>query len=38
MSFSMFLTFRDPNGVQITGNFAGASFSMEKDFGKKEVQ
>jgi hypothetical protein len=34
----MFLTFRDPNGVQITWNFAGASFSMEQDFGAKEVQ
>jgi hypothetical protein len=34
----MFLTFKDPNGVQITWNFAGASFSMEQDFGAKEVQ
>jgi hypothetical protein len=34
----MFLTFRDPNGVQITWNFAGASFSTEQDFGEKEVQ
>jgi hypothetical protein len=38
ISFSMFLTFRDPNGVQITWNFAGASFSTEQDFGEKEVQ
>jgi hypothetical protein len=37
-SFSMFLTFRDPNRVQITWNFAGASFSTEQDFGEKEVQ
>jgi hypothetical protein len=36
--FSMFLTFRDLNGVQITWNFAGASFSMKQDFGEKEVQ
>jgi hypothetical protein len=28
----------DPNGVQITWNFAGASFSTEQDFGEKEVQ
>jgi hypothetical protein len=34
----MFLTFTDPNGVQITWNFAGANFSMEQDFGDKEVQ
>jgi hypothetical protein len=34
----MFLTFRDPNGVQITWNFAGASFSMEQDFREKEVE
>jgi hypothetical protein len=34
----MFLTFRDPAGVQITSNFAGTSFSMEQDFGEKEVQ
>jgi hypothetical protein len=34
----MFLTFGDPNGVQITWNFTGASFSMEQDFGEKEVQ
>jgi hypothetical protein len=37
-SFLMFLTFRDPNGVQITWNFVGASFSMEQDFGEKKVQ
>jgi hypothetical protein len=36
--FYMFLTFRDPNGVQITRNFAGASFSTEQDFREKEVQ
>jgi hypothetical protein len=34
----MLFTFRDPNGVQITWNFAGASFSMEQDFGEKDVQ
>jgi hypothetical protein len=34
----MFLTFRDPNGVQITWNFAWASFLTEQDFGEKEVQ
>jgi hypothetical protein len=34
----MFLTFKDPNGVQITWNFARASFSTEQDFGAKEVQ
>jgi hypothetical protein len=34
----MFLTFRDPNGVQITWNFTGANFSMKLDFGEKEVQ
>jgi hypothetical protein len=34
----MFLNFRDPNEVQITWNFAGASFSMEQDFREKEVQ
>jgi hypothetical protein len=34
----MFLTFKDPNGVQITWNFTGASFSTEQDFGAKEVQ
>jgi hypothetical protein len=34
----MFLTFRDPYGVQITWNFAGASFSTEQVFGEKEVQ
>jgi hypothetical protein len=34
----MFLNFRDPNGVQITWNFVGASFSTEQDFGVKEVQ
>jgi hypothetical protein len=34
----MFLTFRDPSGVQITWNFAGASFSMERDLGVKEMQ
>jgi hypothetical protein len=34
----MFLTFRDPNRVQITWNFAGASFSTEQDLGAKEVQ
>jgi hypothetical protein len=38
ISFSMFLTFRVPNRVQITWNFAGASFSTEQDFGEKEVQ
>jgi hypothetical protein len=37
-SFSMFLTFRDPNGVQITQNFTGANFSTEQDFREKEVQ
>jgi hypothetical protein len=37
-SISMFLTFKDPNGVQITWNFAEASFSTEQDFGAKEVQ
>jgi hypothetical protein len=37
-SFSMFLTFRDPNRVQITWNFVGTSFSTEQDFGDKEVQ
>jgi hypothetical protein len=37
-SFSMFLNFRDPNGVQITWNFAGASFFMEQDLGAKEMQ
>jgi hypothetical protein len=36
--FSMFLTFRDPNGVQITWNFGGTNFSTEQDFGEKEVQ
>jgi hypothetical protein len=34
----MFLTFKDPNGVQITWNFAGASFSTEQDFEEKKVQ
>jgi hypothetical protein len=34
----MFLTFRNPNGVQITWNFGGTSFSMKQDFGEKEVQ
>jgi hypothetical protein len=34
----MFLTFRDPNGVQITWNFGGTSFSMEQNFREKEVQ
>jgi hypothetical protein len=34
----MFLTSTDPNGVQISWNFVGASFSMELDFGEKEVQ
>jgi hypothetical protein len=37
-SISMFLNFRDPNGVQITWNFAGASFFMEQDLGAKEMQ
>jgi hypothetical protein len=37
-SFSMFLTFRDPNGVQITWNFGGMSFSTEQDLGAKEMQ
>jgi hypothetical protein len=37
-SFSMFLTSRDPNGVKITRNFTGAGFSMEQNFGEKEVQ
>jgi hypothetical protein len=37
-SFSMFLTFMDPNGVQISWNFAGASFFVEQDFGAMEVQ
>jgi hypothetical protein len=36
--FLMFLTFRDPNRVQITWNFAGVNFSMKQDFGEKEVQ
>jgi hypothetical protein len=35
-SFSMFLTFRDPNEVQITRKFVGAS--REQDFGAKVVQ
>jgi hypothetical protein len=34
----MFLTFRDPNRVQITWNFGGKSFSMEQDLGEKEMQ
>jgi hypothetical protein len=34
----MFLTFGDPNGVQMTWYFAGASFSTEQDLGAKEVQ
>jgi hypothetical protein len=34
----MFLTFRDPNGVQITRNFAGANFLTDQDLGAKEVQ
>jgi hypothetical protein len=34
----MFLTFRDPNGVQITWNFGGMSFSTEQDLGAKEMQ
>jgi hypothetical protein len=37
-SFSMFLTFRDPNRVQITSNFRGTSFSTEQDLGAKEMQ
>jgi hypothetical protein len=37
-SFSMFLTFRDPNRVQITRNFGGTSFSTEQDLGAKEMQ
>jgi hypothetical protein len=37
-SISMFLTFRDPNGVQMTWNFAGANFFMDQDLGAKEVQ
>jgi hypothetical protein len=38
ISFSKFITFRGPNGVYITWNFAGANFSTEQDFGEKEVQ
>jgi hypothetical protein len=34
----MFLTFRDPNRVQITWIFTGASFSTEQDLGEKEMQ
>jgi hypothetical protein len=34
----MFLTSMYPNGVQITWNFTGASFTMEQDFWEKEVQ
>jgi hypothetical protein len=34
----MFLTFRDPNGVQITWNFGGTSFSTEQDLGAKKMQ
>jgi hypothetical protein len=34
----MFLTFRDPNGVQITRNFGGTSVSTEQDLGAKEMQ
>jgi hypothetical protein len=37
-SFSMFLTFRDPNRVQITRNFGGTSFSTEQDLLAKEMQ
>jgi hypothetical protein len=37
-SISMFWTFRDPNGVQMTWNFAGANFLMDQDLGVKEVQ
>jgi hypothetical protein len=33
----MFLTFRDPNGVQKTRNFAGANFLTDQDLGAKEV-
>jgi hypothetical protein len=28
----------DPNGVQITRNFVGASFSTKQDLGAKEMQ
>jgi hypothetical protein len=34
----MFLTFTDPNGVQITWNFGGTTFFMEQDLGAKEMQ
>jgi hypothetical protein len=34
----MFLTFTDPNRVQITWNFGGTSFPTEQDFGAKEMQ
>jgi hypothetical protein len=37
-SFSMFLTFRDPNRVKITWNFTGANFSTKQDLGAKEMQ
>jgi hypothetical protein len=36
--FSMFLTFRDPNRVQITWNFGGTRFSTEQDLGAKDMQ
>jgi hypothetical protein len=35
--FNVF-NFQDPNGVQITWNFAGASFSTKQDLGVKEEQ
>jgi hypothetical protein len=28
----------DPNGVQITWNFGGTSFSIEQDLGANEMQ
>jgi hypothetical protein len=37
-SFFIFLSFRDPNRVQITWNFAGAGFYTKQDIGEKEVQ
>jgi hypothetical protein len=37
ISFSMFLTFMDPNGVQITWNFTGASSSRDPNFQRKAM-
>jgi hypothetical protein len=37
-SFSMFLTFMDPNRVQIPETLREPIFSTEQDFGEKEVQ